>query len=87
MSYYQYRFRVNGTTGNTTEKYDGAKWTHICETAEQHGFDAFFDRRLVTDMDILPLLGDDRTGYIVLENDGLVVCPWDNIAHALFQGS
>lgn len=88
-SYYQYRFIVNGTTGDITEKYNGEKWTHICDVAEEHGFDAFFERRSVIPgiEHMKQLLGDYDDGWIYLDGDDLAVSPWQSIAHALYRGS
>jgi hypothetical protein len=74
---YQYRITVDGTTGAITSEYPGALWTDATDHCEDRGLAATFERRLVTDLDILDMLVD-TTGYIKL--GARVACPWEVLA-------
>lgn len=78
MSKYQYRLKVNGATGPVLDTYPGEQWSKVAEVIDARGGTAAFERRLVTDHDILPLL-TDPTGYLDLSED-IIVCPWEIIA-------
>jgi len=75
--YNQYRITVNNSQGNITENYPGDQWSLIAEHQEERGYHAIFERRLITDESILPLLTDSK-GYLNLK--GKVICPWEIIA-------
>lgn len=74
---YQYRITVDGAPSPITNAYPGQRWAAIADTCEERGLPATFERRLVTDPDILDLVSD-TAGYIKLGNR--VACPWETIA-------
>lgn len=78
MSRWQYRLKVNGATGPILDTYPGEQWTKICEVIDNRGGTATFERRLITEHDILPML-TDTTGFMKLD-DNIVVCPWEVLA-------
>ena len=78
MSKYQYRLTVNGATGSILDEYPKEQWSRIAEVIDSRGGIATFERRLITDHDILPML-TDPTGFIKL-SDNVVVCPWEVLA-------
>ncbi len=78
MSRYQYRLTVNGVTSKILDEYPKEQWSRTAEVVDTRGGIATFERRLITNHDILPML-TDPTGYIKL-NDNVVVCPWEVLA-------
>ena len=74
---YQYRITIDGSTGPVQSDYPGAQWSAATQVCEDRGLPATFERRLITDIDILPLLVDPA-GYITIGSR--VVCPWQTIA-------
>lgn len=77
MCMYQYRITVNQQQGKITDMYPGEQWSYVAQAIEDRGGYAIFERRLITDKDILPLLSDSR-GFITLKDK--VVCPWEDLA-------
>jgi len=75
--YWQYRITVDGTQGAITENHPSEQWTRIAENQENRGYTATFEKRLITDETILPLLSDTK-GYLNLK--GKVICPWELVA-------
>jgi len=76
-NYRQYRVEVNGTTG-PIQGYPGEQWERVAQAIEDRGGLARLYCRLVTDHGILPMLGDDRAGWLVLKDK--VISPWDVLA-------
>lgn len=82
MCYYQYRITVNESQGPIVDKCPSEQWAKIAERWDfRGGIRALLERRLITDTDILPLLGGKPDGYIVLGE--MVICPWENFGQLL----
>lgn len=73
----QYRITVEGSRTPPLDIYPAERWAAIAEACEDRGLGARFERRLITDPEILDLV-DDTTGYIRLGSQ--VLCPWETIA-------
>jgi len=78
-SYYQYRVSVDGTVGAIIDQLP-PHWGRIAEAAEERGVPAILERRLVTDVSILPSLTCAR-GWIILGQT--VISPWDVLASVI----
>lgn len=73
----QYRITVNGQSSGVLDAYPGDRWNAAAPLYEERGMRATFERRLITDLDILDLV-EDTTGYIRIGDR--VACPWEVIA-------
>lgn len=73
----QYRITVGGQSSGVLDVYPGERWNAAAPTYEERGLCAVFERRLITDLDILELVEDTR-GYVRIGDR--VVCPWEIIA-------
>ena len=76
MDQYQYRITVNDQQ-HITDNYPGEQWERIAQVQEERGFNAKLERRLITDVSILPML-ENAKGYLKLK--GKVICPWEVLA-------
>lgn len=74
---YQYRLTVNGSVGAVLNTYPGDQWSRIADVCEERGLCAIFERRLITDTEILDLVCD-TTGYIKI--GAKVACAWEIMA-------
>lgn len=78
----QYRITVEGQSSGVLSTYPGAQWATAAENCEARGLNATFERRLITDLDILDLVPNAQ-GYIRIGNR--VACPWEVIAEMRMQ--
>jgi hypothetical protein len=78
MSIYHYRITVDGTVGPITTIYPGTTWATAAEVAEERGLHAVFERRLVTDADILELL--ENPPRVMRVGPGRIAMPWEVFA-------
>jgi hypothetical protein len=74
---YQYKITVNGNQGNITDIYPYKQWSRITIVEDERGINAKFERRLITDTEILNMV-ENTKGYIKIGDK--VVCPWVTIA-------
>ena len=75
--YYQYRIIVNDCEGEVGNASVMDRWESIAASIEERGYTAELQRRLVTNISILPMLSNPD-GYKSIGK--MVICPWETWA-------
>lgn len=74
---FQYRISIGDAQGVILDVYPQEQWERIAPIVVERGGRAILERRLVTTVDILPML-TCAVGYV--RAGSVVVCPWEIFA-------
>lgn len=79
MDRHQYRITVNDAQGPIVDAIADGQWEQVAQVAEDRGYSAKLERRLVTDDSFFTMNGGPVAGYMRLPN-GVVIGQWEVMA-------